>query len=92
MGRPFGVALLASYGRPHGLLAFTTPTQTRYIPCGIDDRSEADDELLARIAVLADLDLVDGVDARAALASATPPQLVRQRRGSRQATRSVASS
>lgn len=64
---PFGVTLLASYGRPQGLLAFTTPTQTRYIPARIDGRSDADDELFARIAVLADLDLVDGVIHDAAL-------------------------
>ena len=64
---PFGVALLASYGRPTALLAFTTPTQTRYVPARIDDRSEEDDELLARIAVLADLDLVDGIAHDAAL-------------------------
>jgi hypothetical protein len=74
---PFGVALLASYGRPTALLAFTTPTQTRYVPARIDDRSEADDELLARIAVLADLDLVDGVAHDAALTAAATASLVR---------------
>jgi hypothetical protein len=74
---PFGVALLASYGRPTALLAFTTPTQTRYIPARIDERSEADDELLARIAVLADLDLVDGVAHDAALTAAATAALVR---------------
>ena len=74
---PFGVALLASYGRPTALLAFTTPTQTRYIPARIDERSEIDDELLARIAVLADLDLVDGVAHDAALTSAATAELVR---------------
>ena len=47
-----GVALLASYGRPTALLAFTTPTQTRYVPARIDDRTELDDELLARHAHL----------------------------------------
>ena len=74
---PFGVALLASYGRPTALLAFTTPTQTRYIPARIDDRSELDDELLARIAVLADLDLVDGVAHDAALTAAATAALLR---------------
>ncbi|CAN5880707.1 hypothetical protein BH11MYX4_BH11MYX4_26610 [soil metagenome] len=74
---PFGVALLASYGRPTALLAFTTPTQTRYIPARIDDRSELDDELLARIAVLADLDLVDGVAHDAALTASATAALVR---------------
>ncbi|MBX3189231.1 MAG: hypothetical protein KF819_19565 [Labilithrix sp.] len=74
---PFGVSLLASYGRPTALLAFTTPTQTRYVPARIDDRSEADDELLARIAVLADLDLVDGVAHDAALTAAATAALVR---------------
>ena len=74
---PFGVALLASYGRPTALLAFTTPTQTRYLPARIDDRSELDDELLARIAVLADLDLVDGVAHDAALTTAATAALVR---------------
>jgi hypothetical protein len=74
---PFGVALLASYGRPTALLAFTTPTQTRYVPARIDERSEADDELLARIAVLADLDLVDGVAHDAALTAAATAALVR---------------
>ncbi len=78
---PFGVALLASYGRPTALLAFTTPTQTRYVPARIDDRSEADDELLARIAVLADLDLVDGVAHDAALTSAATASLVRHVEG-----------
>lgn len=74
---PFGVTLLASYGRPHGLLAFTTPTQTRYIPMRIDGRSEADDELFARIAVLADLDLVDGVTHDAALTAADAAAVIR---------------
>lgn len=74
---PFGVALLASYGRSTALLAFTTPTQTRYVPARIDERSEADDELLARIAVLADLDLVDGVAHDAALSAAATAALVR---------------
>jgi hypothetical protein len=74
---PFGVALLASYGRPYALLAFTTPTQTRYIPTRIDDRTELDDELFARIAVLADLDLVDGIAHDAALPSAQAASLVR---------------
>jgi hypothetical protein len=74
---PFGVTLLASYGRPHALLAFTTPTQTRYVPARIDGRSDADDELFARIAVLADLDLVDGVTHDAALASADAAAVIR---------------
>jgi hypothetical protein len=74
---PFGVSLLASYGRATALLAFTTPTQTRYVPARIDDRSELDDELLARIAVLADLDLVDGVAHDAALTAAATAALVR---------------
>jgi hypothetical protein len=78
---PFGVALLASYGRPTALLAFTTPTQTRYVPARIDDRSEADDELLARIAVLADLDLVDGVAHDAALTSTATAAIVRHVEG-----------
>jgi hypothetical protein len=74
---PFGVALLASYGRPTALLAFTTPTQTRYVPARIDDRTDDDDELLARIAVLADLDLVDGIAHDAALTSGATAALVR---------------
>lgn len=74
---PFGVALLASYGRPYALLAFTTPTQTRYVPTRIDDRTEEDDDLFARIAVLADLDLVDGVAHDAALTSSDAASLVR---------------
>lgn len=74
---PFGVTLLASYGRSNALLAFTTPTQTRYLPMRIDDRSEDDDELFARIAVLADLDLVDGVAHDAALTSSDAAALVR---------------
>jgi hypothetical protein len=74
---PFGVALLASYGRPTALLAFTTPTQTRYVPARIDERTELDDELLARIAVLADLDLVDGVAHDAALTAAASAALLR---------------
>lgn len=74
---PFGVTLLASYGRPHGLLAFTTPTQTRYIPARIDGRSEADDELFSRIAVLADLDLVDGVAHDASLTADDAAAVVR---------------
>lgn len=74
---PFGITLLASYGRPHALLAFTTPTQTRYIPMRIDERSEADDELFARIAVLADLDFVDGVMHDAALAAHDAAEIVR---------------
>ncbi len=78
---PFGVALLASYGRPTALLAFTTPTQTRYVPARINDRTELDDELLARIAVLADLDLVDGVAHDAALTTAATAALVRHVEG-----------
>lgn len=74
---PFGVTLFASYGRPTALLAFTSPTQTRYVPTRIDERSPADDETLARIAVLADLDLVDGIHHDAALAPATAAHLVR---------------
>jgi hypothetical protein len=74
---PFGVTLLASYGRPQGLLAFTTPTQTRYIPARIDDRSDANDELFSRIAVLADLDLVDGVLHDAALTSEDTAAIIR---------------
>lgn len=74
---PFGITLLASYGRPHALLAFTTPTQTRYIPTRIDGRTEEDDELFARIAVLADLDFVDGVTHDAALAAADAAAIVR---------------
>lgn len=74
---PFGVTLLASYGRPYALLAFTTPTQTRYVPARIDERTEEDDDLFARIAVLADLDLVDGVAHEAALTSAQAASLVR---------------
>lgn len=76
-GTPFGVTLLASYGRPQGLLAFTTPTQTRYIPARIDGRSDADDDLFARIAVLADLDLVDGVSHDAALTAEDTAAIVR---------------
>jgi hypothetical protein len=82
---PFGVALLASYGRPTALLAFTTPTQTRYIPARIDlphsNRFEEDDELLARIAVLADLDLVDGIAHDAALTATATAALVRHVEG-----------
>lgn len=74
---PFGVTLLASYGRPQALLAFTTPEQTRYIPTRIDDRSEADDELFARVSVLADLDLVDGIAHDAALASSAAAEILR---------------
>jgi hypothetical protein len=78
---PFGVALLASYGRPTALLAFTSPTQTRYIPARIDERSDEDDELLARIAVLADLDLVDGIAHDAALTATATAALVRHVEG-----------
>ncbi len=76
-GSPFGVTLLASYGRPQGLLAFTTPTQTRYIPVRIDGRSDGDDELFARIAVLADLDLVDGITHDAALSTSDAAAVIR---------------
>jgi hypothetical protein len=75
--RPFGVTLLASFGRPVALLAFTSRTQTRYVPVRIDDRTELDDELFAKIAVLADLDLVDGVAHEAALTSASGAAIVR---------------
>jgi hypothetical protein len=80
-GTPFGVTLLASYGRPQGLLAFTTPTQARYIPVRIDGRSDADDDLFARIAVLADLDLVDGASHHAALTAEDAAALVRHAAG-----------
>jgi len=75
---PFGVTLLASYGRPQGLLAFTTPTKTRYVPVRIDGRSDADDELFSRIAVLADLDLVDGVIHDAALTPSDAAAVLRR--------------
>ncbi len=75
---PFGVTLLASYGRPQGLLAFTTPSKTRYVPMRIDGRSDADDELFARFAVLADLDLVDGVAHEAALTASDAAALIRE--------------
>jgi hypothetical protein len=74
---PVGVSLLASYGRPHALLAFTTPSQTRYVPTRIDPRTEAEDELFARIAVLADLDFVDGVAHDAALRAQDAAALLR---------------
>ncbi len=74
---PFGVTLLASFGRPVALLAFTSRTQTRYVPVRIDERTETDDELFARIAVLADLDLVDGVAHDAALSGASGAAVVR---------------
>jgi len=75
---PFGVTLLASYGRPHALLAFTTPTQTRYVPMRIEGRNDAEDELFARLAVLADLDLVDGVAHEAALSPRDAADLLRR--------------
>jgi len=75
---PFGVTLLASYGRPHALLAFTTPTQTRYVAIRVDGRSEEEDELFAKIAVLADLDFVDGVAHDAALTASDAAALVRE--------------
>jgi hypothetical protein len=59
------------------LLAFTTPTQTRYVPARIDGRSEAEDELFSRIAVLADLDLVDGVTHDAALTASDAAAVIR---------------
>lgn len=57
---PYGVTMFASYGRPHALLAFTTESDTRYVPVRVEGRSDADDDLFSRVAVLADLDLVDG--------------------------------
>ena len=74
---PFGVTLLASYGRPHALLAFTTLSQTRYVPTRIDGRTEEEDELFARISVLADLDLIDGVAHDAALSARDAAAIVR---------------
>lgn len=74
---PFGITILASYGRPHALLAFTTPSQTRYVPMRIDERTEEDDELFARVAVLADLDFVDGVTHDAALAAEDAAAIIR---------------
>jgi hypothetical protein len=74
---PFGVCLLASYGRPVALLAFTTPAQTRYVPVRIDGRSDDDDDLFARIGVLADLDLVDGVAHEAALPAGAAAEVLR---------------
>lgn len=74
---PFGLRLLASYGRPTALLAFTTPTQTRYVPVRTDNPTDLDDALFARIAVLTDLDLVDGAVHQAALSAAAAAALVR---------------
>jgi hypothetical protein len=75
---PFGVTLLASYGRPHALLAFTTPSHTRYVPTRIDPRTDTEDELFARIAVLGDLDLVDGIAHDAALTPRDAAEVVRR--------------
>jgi hypothetical protein len=74
---PFGLTLLASFGRPVALLAFTSKTRTRYVPVRVDDRSDLDDELFARIAVLADLDLIDGVAHEAALTATSCASIVR---------------
>lgn len=73
---PFGVTLLASYGRPVALLAFTSPDRTRYVPVRIEGRSEEEDLRLSRVAVLADLDLVDGALHEPALASAAAAELL----------------
>lgn len=74
---PFGVMILASYGRPTALLAFTRPDQTRYVPARLENRTEDDDALFARVAVLADLDLVDGVTHDPALSSAAAAEILR---------------
>ncbi len=74
---PFGAALLASYGRPTALLAFTTPTHTRYVPVRIEGRDEIEDELFAGVAVLADLDLMDGVAHDPALTSTAAAVVLR---------------
>lgn len=82
---PFGVTLLASFGRPVALLAFTSPTRTRYVPVRLDDRSEIDDELFAKVAVLADLDLVDGVANDAALTPESGAAILRHVAGRNEA-------
>lgn len=74
---PFGVTILASYGRPVGLLAFTTPTQTRYVPLRLDGRTDEEDALFARIGVLADLDLVDAILHDAALSPTDGANILR---------------
>jgi hypothetical protein len=75
---PFGVAMIASYGRPHALLAFTTPSHTRYVPMRIEPRTDDDDELFARIAVLGDLDFIDGIAHDAALTPDDAGELIRR--------------
>lgn len=74
---PFGVTLLASYGRKIAVLAFTTPTGTRYVPVRIDGQSETDDLLFARVAVLSDLDLVDGAANEPALSTIDTATILR---------------
>lgn len=74
---PFGITLLASYGRPTALLAFTDPTKTRYVPVRIDGRTEDEDDQLAGLAVLADLDLVDGLAHGPALTSVAAAEVLR---------------
>ncbi len=74
---PLGVVLLASYGRPTALLAVSAPTQMRFVAVRLDGKSDDDDATLAKITVLADLDLIDGVTHEAALSSADAATLVR---------------
>lgn len=74
---PLGVVLLASYGRKTALLAISAPTQTRFVAVRLDGKSDDDDATLAKITVLADLDLIDGVTHEAALSSTDAATLVR---------------
>lgn len=75
---PFGVTMLAACGRDTAVLAFTTPAQTRYVAMRTDGRSPEDDALFARHAILADLDLVDGVHEELALPTSHAASLLRR--------------
>jgi hypothetical protein len=56
---PFGVSVLANAARTRALLAFTTPSATRFLPLFLSTPKDADDarELMARAITVSDVDL-----------------------------------
>ena len=76
----FGMVVLSNESRTRGLLAITTPQQTRYVAVRVagDEDAQAAAELFARAPVLVDADVVAAtVEGEGALSAADAVQVVR---------------
>ncbi|HEY2516407.1 MAG TPA: hypothetical protein VGI39_36305 [Polyangiaceae bacterium] len=76
----YGVVVLSNESRTRGLLAITTPQQTRYVAVRVagDEDSQPAAELFARAPVLVDADVVAAtVDGEGALTAVDAVQIVR---------------